>query len=424
MQLLTPTCGYVFLRVGFTYDGCTYGKLNKAIPGVKQGAFLWWVKFKDTLIDAGFEIQTVEPCLFIFWKNNVTCILLIHTDNIMVSSNDFSWWEATHSKWDFLTERVDSVSILGLQIERTGPHSCTFCQPQYIDDLIKEFDLVDSPIKNVPIRHGIENDYDPDNMSRNIDTTIPYRSLCMKLYWVARSFRGHIMYACNFFARFSHCYTKELFDEMKNVVLYLKGTKSWKLCYEMDPSLPLDVVFGCDANYSNTTGHKSSFGCLGWIQSCLVYAQSSTINIQVTSSCESESHAIFEACKAAIYIKNWINCFSPCKLPIFVFNDNTSAIAILGVRSNGTLSKHFAPRLRYVTELVELGFIKLFHIPGGMNGADILTHSLGRVNYQNNLYVVYGKDGLQGLYDVAAAREGGELRLTKNPYSGLTRLVL
>jgi hypothetical protein len=409
---------WVELPKGFNHDGARYGLLSKAIPGVKQGAYLWWTTFRKSLEESGFTIAQVEPCLFIFWKNGTICILLVHTDNILVACNDFEWWHRTHSAWPFLTQRVDNRSILGLQIERTGPHTCTFCQPQYIEDLIKEFDISGRKEAKVPLRDGIERDYNPDSMSKNTDPKIPFRSLCMKLYWIARCYRGHLLYACNFFARFAQCYTAELFDEMLNTLSYIARTKSWKLFYEIDPSLPLGIIFSCDASYSNISDMKSTFGCFGWIQKCLVYAQSSTISIRVTSSCESESHAIFEAVKAAIYIRNWLLAFCDVDLPMLIFNDNSAAIQILGVRSNGTLSKHFAPRLRYVTDLVEQKLIKLFHVPRGMNaGADLLTHSLGRIAYERGLTITYGDAGLQGLIDVAACSSGADLR---SPFSCLT----
>ena len=398
---------------GFTYDGCEYARVDKAVPGVKQGAYLWWVKFRKSLESSGFLIQDVEPCLFIFWKDKICCILLIHTDNIMVGSNNYDWWECQIAKWPFTTERVHTESVLGLHCERTAWNTMTFSQPQYIKDMVEEFGLTNSKIKRVPIRFGIENDYNPDTMSRNIDPSIPYRRLNMKLYWVARCYRAQIMYACNFFARFSHCYTQELFNEMLDTVLYLKATIDWKLVFKVDPARPLVVTFCCDASYSNVSEQKSSYGCLGWVQDCLVYTQSSTLNIRTTSSTESESNAIFQTCKAAIYVRNWLRAFTRVPEPMFVFNDSTSAIQILGSRTNANLSKHFSPRLRYVTELVETRQIQLFHIPRGMNGADILTHSLARTAFEHGVTLIYGDVGARGLLEFAA-HSGGELEFASN----------
>ena len=108
---------------------------------------------------------------------------------------------------------------------------------------------------------------------------------------------------------------------------------------------------------------------------------------------------------------------------MFVFNDNQAAIAILGHRSNGTMSKHFSPRLCYVTKLVEKGLIKLYHIPRGQNGADILTHLLGRVEYETELTIIYGGNNLQGLIDIASSNSGGEMNF-HDVYSNLQVVLL
>ena len=250
-------------------------------------------------------------------------------------------------------------------------------------------------------------------MSRKLDPTIPYRRLNMKLYWIARCYRSQILYACNFFARFSHCYTRDLFNEMLDVVLYLKGTIDWKLTFKVDPSRPLRITFCCDASYSNVSEQKSSYGVLGWVQDCLVYTQSSTLNIRVTSSTESEGNAIFQSCKACVYVRNWLRAFTRVPAPMFVFNDSTSAIQILGSRTNANLSKHFSPRLRYVTELIEKSQIQLYHIPRGMNGADILTHSLARTAFEHGIALIYGDQGARGLL-ADVTRSGGELEFASN----------
>jgi hypothetical protein len=229
------------------------------------------------------------------------------------------------------------------------------------------------------------------------------------------------LYACNYFARFAQCYTPELFRELLKVLLYLKGTTDWKLIYTIDPALPISITFCCDADYADTHDRDSTYGAIGYVQNNVVYAQASAIRTVMTSSCESESHGIFETCKAAVYITNWWKAFTAVKLPVFVFNDNKAAIAILSVRNNGSGSKHFTSKLRYVTRLVEQNKIRLFHIPRGMNGADILTHSLPRRKFEDGLKLIFGEDALRGLLDVAA-RSGGDLLMTWR--SSMCELVL
>jgi len=131
----------------------------------------------------------------------------------------------------------------------------------------------------------------------------------------------------------------------------------------------------------------------------------------VTSSCESESHSIFETCKAGVYIKRWIEIFAKCPEPTLVFNDNSSAVSLLSSRTNSNLSKHFDVKLRYVTQLIEQNEINVYHIPREMNGADILTHSLSRSVFEALLVLIYGVDGVRGLLEQAdrTLRSGGDL---------------
>ena len=323
-------------------------------------------------------------------------------------------FEALTKTWDFEISRVSTYSVLGLQVNRIGKHEIHFSQENYIEELIKEFNCQDLPAVFVPLRNGIEKDYNPENMSKDVDPSIPYRRLNMKLYWIARCYRVHIMYACNFFARFGNCYNEDLYKEMLKTVLYLKGTIKWKLIFKVNPNVVPDIVFSIDAGFSVMADRKSTQGVFGWVGDCLIYGSSGTIKSMVTSSCESESHAIFEGAKAAVFLRNWLVNFFKVKDPTFLFNDNEAAISILSTRNNQSLSKHFDIKLRYVTELVEKGKIKIYHINRALNAADILTHSLPRSVYEALLHLIYGPDGVKGLLKAAAISSGGDLKSMYN----------
>jgi len=249
---------------GFSHDGCRYARVNRAIPGVKQGAYLWYRKFQLQLISDGFSQQEIEPCLFILWESHRKIILLIHVDNILVGTDHPEEWKKIISKWPFQCNEVHNSSILGLQCERISKHVVTFSQRNYIEELIKEFSMEEFPSLKIPLRNGIEKDYDPESMSKTNLPDLPFKSLNMKLYWIARSFRVHILYACNFFARFSHCYNEKLYKEMLNVILYLKGTIDWKLTFQVDPDVTMALNFACDADLAMSRDRRSTYGSVGW----------------------------------------------------------------------------------------------------------------------------------------------------------------
>jgi hypothetical protein len=326
----------------------------------------------------------------------------------------------------FETAYVHSQSVLGVHIDRLDPQTIAFSQKAYIEKLIKKYDLEGKKAKHVPIREGIEKDYDPDDMSTShLDSQLPYRSLNMELMWIARSYRMDILYACTFFARFSQCYTNQLFEEMKDIVLYLMGTIDFRLIFRVNPRDEIKVHFMCDADFAMQPNRKSVVGIIGWVNDCVIYSQSSTTNTVLTSSCESESHAIFSAAKAAVYVHDWLAWFSRVSTPVFIFNDNHAAVTVLSRRSNTSRVKHFDVKLRYVTELCEQGKVELAFIPREKNGADILTHALSRRKFETLLLLIFDQE----VYDLVAEsfRSGGDsnwsVQLTAVQYEYIKTLL-
>ena len=319
--------------------------------------------------------------------------LLIHTDNVITATNNKKWLDDLISqKWskEFKAEYVNQNSILGLMVVREDPYTFSFSQPNYIEELINEFHTPVSKPQKVPIRDGIEHDYDPSVMSTIVDSNIPYRRLVMKLKWVERGSRPEIAYAVGFFSRFQNCYTQALYDEMLKVVAYLNNTKGVRQIFNYDPSKPSHIKFVCDASLSNNADNKSTIGILGYVQNCVIFVSSKTVKNVLTSSCETESHAIFEASKIAVYTRNWCRQLTKIPDPCFIFNDNEAAIRIMSTYTNQGRSKHFSIKLRYVVGLVTDGLIRIVFVKSEDNVADILTHSLGPYKFSRMFALIYG----------------------------------
>ena len=387
--------------------------MNKAIPGLRQGAYLWFMMFTNHLKRNGFTQKEVEPCLFAFFTEKVICILLIHTDNVIVGTNDKTFLDNLMKKeWskEFIAEYAHSNSILGLQIDRIDEHAFEFSQPNYLNEMLEEFDDADIKSPSIPIRENIERDYDVSLMSTSVDAKIPYRRLVMKLQWLFRGSRHDIGYAVGFFARYQNCYTEALYQELRKVVFYLRETKNITLICRYDPYRPLILKFVCDASLSNMADSKSTIGVIGYIQDFPFYVSSKTCKAILTSSCETESHSIFEACKMAVYARNWIRQFTNCVDPVFVFNDNEAAISIMSTYSNSGRSRHFSIKLRYVIGLITKGLIKLGYVKSDDNAADILTHSLGPQKFIPRRGMLSGSGG--GTAVSLLSQKGGDSKRT------------
>ena len=89
-----PSGGSVFIELPreFKSDGRQHDvvlELNKSLYGQVESARLWYEKFRNGLLERGFVMSKVDPCLFM--SKNV--IFLVYVD-------DFIFWERSQSKID------------------------------------------------------------------------------------------------------------------------------------------------------------------------------------------------------------------------------------------------------------------------------------------------------------------------------------
>ena len=294
------------LPEGVTIGGFKYYYLNKAMYGTVDASYQFHYYLSESLDKFGFKRHAAEPCLFYLLNETIKCLFLVHVDNLLCGCNNLPWLKKLiiDLKPKMILKFENSKSILGVQITREDKITISFSQEYYIDALIAEYKLEGTPVKHIPIRPGIEKDFDPGTMEP-VKCDLPYRRLNMQLMWVARMSVHHINYACVFFARFGNCYNAELYKEMLNVLLYLKKIKSWKKKLVLKPYEKLDILFHCDASYNIFEDGRTAIGGIGYINNNPIYASCKVPSAVFTSSTESESHGAFETGKTAVFFWNW-----------------------------------------------------------------------------------------------------------------------
>jgi hypothetical protein len=70
--------------------GVTNGKvlrLNKSVYGLLQSARQWHENFSEKIIDLGFRINHIDPCVFYKEEGNNYCILCIYVDDRIITGS-------------------------------------------------------------------------------------------------------------------------------------------------------------------------------------------------------------------------------------------------------------------------------------------------------------------------------------------------
>ena len=93
LQAQMDTDVWVEMPSGIEIEGCRYARLNKAVPGTPQGAYLWYRKLRHLLVSDGFTQGNADPCFYHYYTKSVICLFLIHIDEMLCMCSDRTWIE-------------------------------------------------------------------------------------------------------------------------------------------------------------------------------------------------------------------------------------------------------------------------------------------------------------------------------------------
>ena len=325
--LLPEFDGEVWIKFpeNWSWNGNTYGKLKHNIYGTPQSAELFYKLISTALFKAGCTRNPAEPTLFYYFTPKIKIIFLVHVDNFHVGSNDVKY-----IKWFFTTQmggikfvKENSQSVLGVHVEHPEKGVYTFSMEFYILKLADRFKIVDKrPAIKVPITTQAVEKLLKLPRKTTVDTSIPMMELVMSLFWLGRNVRYDILFACIFYATFSHCYTQEVFDECLNVLYYLLNTLDAKLVYR-DNGIKesCDIKIVVDASYG-----KFPVGCaMVYLNGCLIHfgiernkGTSITETDQLTSSMHGEVAVCFIGTKLGVHIYEVVSPITKVILPILI----------------------------------------------------------------------------------------------------------
>jgi hypothetical protein len=220
----------------------------------------------------------------------------------------------------------------------------------------------------------------------------PYRTLISKLMYIAIGTRPDIAYAVGRLASVLDCYRPEHWEARIRVVRYLKGTRLLSL--ELGGQSVAQLIGHSNSDYANCSETSGSVGGYYFLLGSGAISWSSRKNRTVAnSSCYAEYIALHGTTHEAIFLRQLLEGlhFLPSHpTPILCNNDAASILAMDHVWHMRT--KHMRVKFHYIRQQVTDGEIRVEQVHLADNIADILTKSLGKMDFQRLRY----KLGLRG----------------------------
>lgn len=360
-------------------------KIHKAIYGLKQSAKLWFKCLSSFIIKYGLKQSIREPCLFY----NKDLIVIIYVDDLIICSSNLELidkFKKGISKAFIIRDLGELKEILGIKIEYDKKAGImNLSQPGKIEGIIKDFeDQIKLNYTNCPIPKGtdIVGASKSGNML-NEEQSFIYRSLVMRLNYLAMTTRPDLAIYVNILSRYNQEPTVELMKNAIKIVSYLTQTKDLVLQFtrldKINFCLYSDSSFKI-ANGESTIGLVAMFNGTAFDWSCF-----KNKNV-CTSINESEFTSIYQSSKSVVYYRDIFE-FLHIKIdrPTLIFNDNKGAVDC-AVNSIKFDSRDFDSKQLKVIERVRDGLINVIEINEGDNVADIFTKFLDYTRFRNNVY--------------------------------------
>ena len=364
-------------------------RLKRALYGLRQGARAWQDFFESMLTAAGYQRLKSAPCAFYRKDANGETIVTTHVDDCTTASTKsgdpphINQFKADLAKiFTFKQKDLSKLAkLLGWDV-RTGETWVEISVGTKISQLLSKYDLLDANSVRTPMpEDGVSvllaaaaNDEDDDDPNA-------FQSLLGELLWIAVNARPDIAFAVQFLSKFSKHPKARHWLAAKRILRYLKGTQN--ACLHYDSNSPAFKAF-CDSDWGrDPSDRKSTSGFIilfhGAPLSWKVRKQKSV----ALSSAEAEYLA---ASLCAREVRWFRSVFSELgrpfgQQPVTIYTDNQAAVKMSINPVYQSRTKHIDIHAHHLRDEVKNGSIKLEHIAGVENPADLFTKPLGATQH-------------------------------------------
>lgn len=365
-------------------------QLLKGLYGIKQGPRIWSKKLHTVLSEIGFQRLESDHSVFIYERDGVKMVVPVHVDDLVLASPSKEAIERVKRELraKFKTHEQGPTSfLLGVKIERNRTdRTISLSQPAYIDSILQTYRMQDCNAARTPMaeKARLSSTMSPvSDEEKNEMKSIPYREALGKLLYLSIATRPDISYAVGVLCRFSDNPGREHWSALKRVIRYLKGTRDFKLTYGPTRASNEPFITHADADLGgNVDNSRSTAGFVISVGGGAVLWSSRLQRHTSLSSTESEYTTASATGCEIIWMREFLDEIGyDISTPSTLFVDNNSAILVAKNPEHQSTMKHVNRSYHWIREKVADNEIKVVHVPGEDNPADIFTKPLGHIKF-------------------------------------------
>lgn len=373
------------------------GLLLKSMYGTQDAPSIWQSHYTELLQKAGLVRGKSNSS--VFYRASDGTRIIVHGDDFLVLSDQQGLDEI-----DELLRKAYELKRLGTlgfekgddqeihflnRLIRVGTHEgqpAVFLEPdrRHVDLLIRSLGLekakgVDTPDVKKSVDQQMMETKSPLLSAVESKT---YRSAVMRAAYLSQD-RPDLSHAVKNLARHLVSPSEAKLSDLKRLGRYLKKFPNFSQVFvaqRMPSSIRVQVDSdhaGCAVTRRSTTGMIALFG---------THAVKHASNVQSTvslSTGESEYYALVRGGSTALGLQSLLLDLG-IDLPAIVESDSNSAKGTVSRIGLGK-ARHIQTRYLWMQERVAMGHLKVVHVPGKRNRADVLTKSVPGVQMKQTM---------------------------------------
>ncbi|KAM0049451.1 putative RNA-directed DNA polymerase [Helianthus debilis subsp. tardiflorus] len=355
-------------------------RLKKSLYGLKQAPRAWYTRFSTFVTSLGFRNSMCDTSLFIYQHGHQLAYLLVYVDDIVLTAShtDLLHGFITKLSAEFAMSDLGSLHhFLGITVTRDH-RSLFLAQSQYARDILHRANMTACKPCHTPVDTN-------SKLSASDGNPLPdgtlYRSLAGALQYLTIT-RPDLSYAVQQICLFMHAPRDTHFAFMKRVLRYIHGTIDLGLRLSASPNNSLVAYSDADWGGCPDTRRSTSGYCIFMGDNLISWSSKRQATIS-RSSAEAEYRGVANAVAEATWIRNLLlELGTPTSKATVVFCDNISAVYLSGNPVQHQRTKHVEMDIHFVREKVQLGHVRVLHVPSPQQYADIFTKGLPRYLFE------------------------------------------
>ncbi|KAD3069346.1 hypothetical protein E3N88_37226 [Mikania micrantha] len=219
-----------------------------------------------------------------------------------------------------------------------------------------------------------------DDGTKKVDAT-EYRKIIGCLRYLTQT-RPDLLYAVGYASRYMQDPSVTHQQAVKHILRYIKGTTNMGIHYSNKGT---NALMGySDSSFStDQEDGKGTTGVVFYFNNKPITWLSQKQPTVALSSCEAEFMAANSAACQAVWLRGLLaEVTGMAEEKVLIQVDNKSAIALIKNPVFHGRSKHISTKFHYIRECVEAEMIKVEHVCGEEQRADVLTKALPKARFE------------------------------------------